>query len=79
MLKIVPIFCNYCKKDGYIIKECPTRSSKRSKTTYTISIGSSNTSSYVDTTHLKKSTHAPTQSVTPEMIQQMIIFAFSAL
>ena len=33
----------------------------------------------MDTTHLTQSTHAPVQSVTPEMIQQMIITAFSSL
>ena len=33
----------------------------------------------MDTTHLTQSAPAPIQSVTPEMIQQMIITAFSAL
>ena len=28
-------FCNYCKKDGHIIKECPTRPPKRSLIAYT--------------------------------------------
>ncbi|KAF8395110.1 hypothetical protein HHK36_019051 [Tetracentron sinense] len=42
-------FCNYCKKDGHIIKESTLTQS------------------------------APVQPVTPEMIQQMIISAFSAL
>ncbi|KAK4489825.1 hypothetical protein RD792_000469 [Penstemon davidsonii] len=61
-------FCNYCKKDGHIIKECPTRPPKKSETAYTASVGSS---SAPTTTNV--------QPVTPEMIQQMIISALSAL
>ncbi|CAL8997967.1 unnamed protein product [Prunus brigantina] len=34
-------FCNYCKKDGHIIKECPTQPPKKSETAYTVSVGSS--------------------------------------
>ena len=63
-------FCNYCKKDGHIIKECPTRPPKKTETTYTVSVGSS---------PLTQSAPTPVQSVTPVMIQQMIISAFSAL
>jgi hypothetical protein len=63
-------FCNYCKKDGHIIKECPTRPPKKTETTYTVSVGSS---------PLTQSAPTPVQSVTPAMIQQMIISAFSAL
>jgi hypothetical protein len=63
-------FCNYCKKDGHIIKECLTRPPKKTETTYTVSVGSS---------PLTQSAPTPVQSVTPAMIQQMIISAFSAL
>ncbi|XP_074592293.1 uncharacterized protein LOC141848078 [Curcuma longa] len=60
-------FCNYCKKPGHIIKDCSIRPSKKSETAYNVSVGSSN---------------APTPgqpSITPEMVQQMIISALSAL
>ena len=73
------IFCNYCKKDGHIIKECPTRPPKKSETAYATSVGSSSAGSSVDTAHLTQSAPAPVQSVTPKMIQQMIIIAFSSL
>jgi hypothetical protein len=63
-------FCNYCKKDGYIVKECPTRPPKKTETTYTISVGSS---------PLTQSAPTPVQFVTPAMIQQMIISLFSTL
>lgn len=69
-------FCNYCKKDGHIIKECPTRPPKKSETAYTASVGSSSIGGYAD---LTQNASAPVQPVTPEMIQQMIVSAFSAL
>lgn len=71
-------FCNYCKKNGHIIKECPTRPPKKFGTAYTASVGSSSAGNSVDTVQ-NAPAPAPTQSVTPEMIQQMIISAFSAL
>lgn len=72
-------FCNYCKMDGHIIKECPTRPPKKPTTAYTASVGSSSASSSADTAHTTQSAPAPVQPVTSEMIQQMIISAFSAL
>lgn len=33
--------CNYCKNDGHIIKECPTRPPKGNATTFTTSVDSS--------------------------------------
>lgn len=60
-------FCNYCKKTGHIIKDCSIRPPKKSETAYNVSVGSSNT-------------HSPGQSsITPEMVQQMIVSALSAL
>ena len=44
--------CNYCKKDVYIIKECPTQPPKRSKTTYASSVRSSSISGSMDKVHL---------------------------
>nr|XP_017242423.1 PREDICTED: uncharacterized protein LOC108214761 [Daucus carota subsp. sativus]XP_017254442.1 PREDICTED: uncharacterized protein LOC108224370 [Daucus carota subsp. sativus] len=66
-------FCNYCKKDGHIIKECPTRPPKKSETAYTALVESSSTGGTT------RNATAPVQPVTPEMIQQMIISAFSTL
>jgi hypothetical protein len=66
-------FCNYCKKDGHIIKECPIRPPKKTATAFTASVGSSTAPISVDQ-HL----HSTTPSLTPEMVQQMIISAFSA-
>ncbi|CAL8168003.1 unnamed protein product [Prunus armeniaca] len=65
--------------DGHIIKECPTRPPKKSETAYTVSVGFSSAGSSVTTVPLTQSAHAPVQPVTPDMIQQMIISAFSAL
>ncbi|KAL3502260.1 hypothetical protein ACH5RR_036709 [Cinchona calisaya] len=70
-------FCNYCKKNGHIIKECPTRPPKKSETAYTVSVGSSSTGNSANIAQSASTTPAP--PVTPEMIQQMIISAFSAL
>ena len=61
-------FCNYYKKDGHIIKECPIWPPKRSGIAYTVSVGSSIASSSVDTAHLTQSASAPIQSITPKMI-----------
>ena len=60
-------FCNYCKKAGHIIKDCPIRPPKKSETAYNVSVGSSNAPNFGQS------------SVTPEMIQQMIVNAFSTL
>jgi hypothetical protein len=60
-------FCNYCKKTGHIIKDCSIWPSKKSETAYNVSIGSSNAPSLGQS------------SITPEMIQQMIVSALSAL
>jgi transposase InsO family protein len=66
--------CNYCKKRGHLIKDCPTRPQHRHATanqaivsTYSAP-GMSSTSSAVGSS-----------SLTPEMVQQMIMSAFSAL
>jgi len=66
MLPIV--FTNYCKKDRHILKDCPTRPSKKSATALTIFVGT-----------LILNPSASNQPLTPEMVQQMIILASSAL
>ncbi|KAK6123498.1 hypothetical protein DH2020_042762 [Rehmannia glutinosa] len=72
-------FCTYCKMDGHIIKECPTRPPKKPTIAYTASIDSSSSGSSANITHTTQNAPAPVQPVTPEIIQQMILSAFSAL
>ncbi|KAL5722492.1 hypothetical protein ACHQM5_006008 [Ranunculus cassubicifolius] len=64
-------FCNYCKQDGHTIKECPTRPPKKNVTAHVATIGSSSAAN--------QNGLVAAPSVTPEMIQQMIVSAFSAL
>nr|GLL46629.1 retrovirus-related Pol polyprotein from transposon TNT 1-94 isoform X1 [Ipomoea trifida] len=59
--------CNYCKKAGYIIKECSIRPPKKPETAYNVSVGPSSASNSGQST------------ITPEMVQQMIVSAISAL
>nr|GMD03745.1 Retrovirus-related Pol polyprotein from transposon TNT 1-94 [Ipomoea batatas] len=59
-------FCNYCKKAGHIIKECSIRPPKKHETAYNVSVGSSTAS------------NAGQSTITPEMVQQMIVSALSA-
>lgn len=67
-------FCSYCKKDGHIIKECLIRPTKKTVSALTASVGSSSAHGSVD--QIASNT---VQNLTPEMVQQMIISAFSAL
>jgi len=61
-------FCNYCKQQGHIIKECPTCPQNRRINAFQAGInGSTNDIS------------SSGQVLTPEMVQQMIVSAFSAL
>jgi len=72
-------FCNYCKKEGHIIKECPIRPPKKSATAFTASARSSAAPSLVDSATVQHIPSPPVQTLTPEIVQQMIISAFSAL
>lgn len=70
--------CKYCKKDGHVLKECPIRPPRRNVTAFTTSVDSSIPSNSVNPAPVQQ--NVPTaSSVTPEMVQQMIISAFSAL
>ncbi|KAH0740465.1 hypothetical protein KY290_033508 [Solanum tuberosum] len=61
-------FCNYCKQQGHIIKECPMRPQNHRINAFQARInGSTNDNS------------SSGQVLTPEMVQQMIVSAFSAL
>nr|GMC90875.1 Retrovirus-related Pol polyprotein from transposon TNT 1-94 [Ipomoea batatas] len=59
-------FCNYCKKAGHIIKECSILPSKKHETAYNVSVGPSSVS------------NAGQSTITPEIVQQMIVSALSA-
>ncbi|XP_059433195.1 replication protein A 70 kDa DNA-binding subunit C-like [Corylus avellana] len=67
--------CNYCKKPGHFIKECPTRPQNRQATAYQATI---NTSA-APVMSSASSSAAGSAVLTPEMVQQMIMSAFSAL
>ena len=62
--------CNYCKKPGHIIKDCPTRPQYRQANVNQAVVGNQ---TVVGPVAVDKS------ALTPEMVQQMIISAFSAL
>lgn len=70
-------FCNYCKKKGHIIIECRRRHQARTPNAYTAKMDFST----ADAT----STSVPSQpslsstALTPELVQQMIVNAFSTL
>ncbi|XP_058087822.1 uncharacterized protein LOC131234855 [Magnolia sinica] len=63
--------CNYCKKPGHIIKDCPTRPQNRQTNAYQAAVGTSASAN--------SSTAGDPFVLTPEIVQQMIISAFSAL
>ncbi|TXG67369.1 hypothetical protein EZV62_008644 [Acer yangbiense] len=67
--------CNYCKKQGHFIKECPTQPQNRQATAYQAAV---NTSSVPKMPSTSSSTDG-LSALTPEMVQQMIMSAFSAL
>ena len=59
--------CNYCKK-GHIIKECQIRPPRRNATAFTVTIGFSTTPVSGD-----QNPPAFVPTLTPEMVQQMIV------
>ncbi|KAA8546345.1 hypothetical protein F0562_002916 [Nyssa sinensis] len=67
--------CNYCKKPGHFIRECPTRPPNRHATAYQATINTSSALGMFSTS----SSAAGSSSLTPEMVQQMIMSAFFAL
>ena len=69
-------FCNYCKKQGHIISTCPIRPERKQGTAYHASIGAF--SSTVLPTASPVVPIANPNTLTPEMVQQMIISALSA-
>ncbi|KAF5471354.1 hypothetical protein F2P56_011797 [Juglans regia] len=63
--------CNYCKKPGHIIKECPIRPQNRQANVYQATVSPS--------TSANSTIVGDSSALTSEMVQQMIILAFSAL
>jgi hypothetical protein len=67
--------CNYCEKQGHFIKECPTRPPSRHATAYQARMNTSSASGMSSTS----SAAAGSSSLTSEMVQLMIMSAFSTL
>ena len=67
-------FCNYCKQNGHIIKQCPTRPENRQGQAFQAAVSDPTTISSTATIAGTNQSFA-----TPEMVQQMIITAFSTL
>lgn len=71
--------CNYCKKAGHVIK-CPIRPPRKSGADYVAAITLASSSATPTATTQVSASPGPTQnSVTPEMIQQMVNSALFAL
>ena len=75
-------FCNYCKKQGHIISTCPIRPERKQCTAYHASTTASS-SVALPTALPVVPLPAPTtlenpNTLTPEMVQQMILSAFTA-
>ncbi|KAJ9687070.1 hypothetical protein PVL29_015789 [Vitis rotundifolia] len=75
-------FCNYCKKQSHIISGCPILPERKQSTAYHASTGASS-STALPGASLVAPILAPTalanpNTLTPEMVQQIIISAFSA-
>ncbi|XP_041002282.1 uncharacterized protein LOC121247880 [Juglans microcarpa x Juglans regia] len=63
--------CNYCKKSGHIIKECPIHPQNRQANAYQATVSPS--------TSANSAIVGDSSTLTPEIVQQMIISAFSTL
>ncbi|KAJ0099540.1 hypothetical protein Patl1_19931 [Pistacia atlantica] len=75
-------FCNYYKKQGHIISTCPIRPERKQGTAYHASTGASNSTALLVASPVvpipPPTSLANPNTLTPEMVQQMIISAFSA-
>ena len=75
-------FCNYCKKQGHIISSCPIRPEKKQGTAYLASTTASSPAALPAASPVvplpAPTTLANPTTLTPEMVQQMIHYAFTA-
>ena len=75
-------FCKYCKKQGHIISACPIRLERKQGTAYHTSIVASSSAALPAASPVvplpAPITLANPTTLIPEMVQQMIIFAFTA-
>uniref|UniRef100_A0A2N9IH78 Integrase catalytic domain-containing protein n=1 Tax=Fagus sylvatica TaxID=28930 RepID=A0A2N9IH78_FAGSY len=70
-------FCNYCKQPGHIIKECTIRPSHSTKAYHAVVTDDSQPAANAVSSAVVL--QPPTPSLTREMVQEMIVSAFSAL
>uniref|UniRef100_A0A2N9IA16 Retrovirus-related Pol polyprotein from transposon TNT 1-94 n=1 Tax=Fagus sylvatica TaxID=28930 RepID=A0A2N9IA16_FAGSY len=70
-------FCNYCKQPGHIIKECTIRPSRSTKAYHAVVTDDSQPAANAVSSAVVLQPPAP--SLTREMVQEMIVSAFSAL
>jgi hypothetical protein len=61
--------CNYNKKQGHFVKECPTRPPNRHATAYQATVNTS----FCSKVSSASSSVAGSSSITPKMVQQMIM------
>ncbi|XP_068667744.1 uncharacterized protein [Aristolochia californica] len=75
------LFCSYCKKPGHHITVYPTRPPRRKPTAYHASTGTSSSATLPPAVSVPiipvPPAPASSTTLTPEMVQQMIISAFS--
>ena len=74
-------FCNYCKSNGHVINDCKRRPQNRTPRAYHVNTADATTSSDSPSAPVMPSPPpaSTTSQITPELVQQMIINAFSAL
>ena len=64
-------FCNYCKKAGHLIKDCRVRPQNRQSQAFQASVQASPSAPPI--------VSSDSSVLTPAMVQQMIVSAFTAL
>lgn len=67
-------FCNYCKKEGHIIKDCHIQPQNKQSPSVHSNLGAVHPA----TIQSQPPTTGSSSTLTPEMVQQMIVSAFSA-